>query len=54
MTRELALDLLNRVHTGGDLLSIVDMIASDLEAQRIEECAAHYAAITVNDGSSAF
>ena len=46
MTRDLSLSLLNRAATGDQLLAILDSIATDLETQGIEECAAHYAAIS--------
>ena len=46
MTRDLSLSLLNRAATGDQLLTILDSIATDLETQGIEECAAHYAAIS--------
>ena len=46
MTRDVATALLNRAATGDQLLTILDSIATDLETQGIEECAAHYAAIS--------
>ena len=46
MTRDLSLSLLNRAATGDQLLTILDTIATDLETQGIEECDAHYAAIS--------
>ena len=46
MTRDLSLSLLNRAADGTQLLAILDTIATDLETQGIEECAAHYAAIS--------
>ena len=46
MTRDLSPSLLNRAATGDQLLTILDSIATDLETQGIEECAAHYAAIS--------
>ena len=45
MTRDLSLSLLNRAATGTQLLAILDTIATDLETQGIEECAAHFAEI---------
>jgi len=42
MTRDLATSLLNRAADGTQLLQILDTIASDLETQGIEDCAAHY------------
>ena len=46
MTRDLSLSLLNRAADGAQLLAILDTIATDMETQGIEECAAHYAAIS--------
>jgi len=46
MTRDLATSLLNRAADGTQLLTILDTIATDLETQGIEDCAAHYAAIS--------
>ena len=46
MTRDLATSLLNRAADGAQLLEILESIATDLETQGIEECAAHYAAIS--------
>jgi hypothetical protein len=46
MTRDLSISLLNRAATGDQLLTILDSIATDLETQGIEECAAHFAAIS--------
>ena len=45
MTRDLSLSLLNRAADGAQLLAILDTIATDLETQGIEECAAHFAEI---------
>jgi len=45
MTRDLATALLNRAADGTQLLTILDSIATDLETQGIEECAAHFAEI---------
>ena len=46
MTRDLSLSLLNRAATGDQLLAILETIATDLETQGIEDCAAHYATIS--------
>jgi hypothetical protein len=46
MTRDLATALLNRAADGTQLLAILDTITADVETQGIEECAAHYAAIS--------
>ena len=46
MTRDLATSLLNRASTGDQLLAILETIATDLETQGIEECAAHFAEIS--------
>ena len=46
MTRDLATSLLNRAADGAQLLAILDTIATDLETQGIEECAAHFAEIS--------
>ena len=46
MTRDLSLSLLRRGTNGTQILEILEMIATDLETQGIEECAAHYAAIS--------
>ena len=46
MTRDLSLSLLRRGTTGPQILEILETIATDLETQGIEECAAHYAAIS--------
>ena len=45
MTRDLSLSLLNRAADGTQLLAILETIATDLETQGIEECAAHFAEI---------
>ena len=46
MTRDLSLSLLNRAATGDQLLTILETIADDVADANIEECAAHYAAIS--------
>ena len=46
MTRDLSLSLLNRAADGTQLLAILETIATDLETQGIEECAAHYQMIS--------
>jgi hypothetical protein len=46
MTRDLATALLNRAADGTQLLAILDTITADVETQGIEDCAAHYAAIS--------
>jgi len=46
MTRDLATSLLNRAADSTKLLQILDTIASDLETQGIEDCAAHYQMIS--------
>jgi len=46
MTRDLATSLLNRAANGDQLLTILETIATDLETQGIDDCAAHYAAIS--------
>ena len=46
MTRDLATALLNRAADGAQLLEILETIATDLETQGIEDCTAHYAAIS--------
>ena len=46
MTRDLATSLLNRAADGTQLLAILETIATDLETQGIEECAAHFAKIS--------
>ena len=46
MSRELALSLLNKGNTGSDILQILDTITSDIEQANIDDCAAHYAAIS--------
>ena len=46
MTRDLATSLLNRAADGTQLLAILETIATDLETQGIEECAAHFAEIS--------
>ena len=46
MTRDLATSLLNRAADGTQLLAILDTITADVETQGIEDCAAHYAAIS--------
>jgi hypothetical protein len=46
MTRDLATALLNRAADGTQLLTILDTITADVETQGIEDCAAHYAAIS--------
>ena len=46
MTRDLATALLNRAADGAQLLAILETIADDVADANIEECAAHYAAIS--------
>ena len=46
MTRDLATSLLNRAADGTQLLAILETIATDLETQGIEECAAYFAEIS--------
>ena len=46
MTRDLATSLLNRAADGTQLLATLETIATDLETQGIEECAAHFAEIS--------
>ena len=46
MTHDLATALLNRAADGTQLLAILDTITADVETQGIEDCAAHYAAIS--------
>ena len=46
MTRDLALSLLRQGNDGSTLLQILETITSDIEQEGIEDCAAHYAAIS--------
>ena len=46
MTLDLSLSLLNRAATGDQLLAILETIADDVADANIEDCAAHYAAIS--------
>ena len=46
MTSDLALSLLRQGANGSQILEILDNIAADLEQAGIDECAAHYAAIS--------
>jgi hypothetical protein len=46
MSKTLMLSLLNRAADGNQLMSILDTIVADVEQQGINECAAHYAAIS--------
>lgn len=47
MTRSLLLGQLRQGQNGNQLLSILDSIVADVEQQGINECAAHYAAISM-------
>lgn len=46
MTADLALSLLRRGANGAQILEILDSITSDVEQAGIDDCAAHYAAIS--------
>ena len=46
MTNNLATSLLNRAATGNDIIAILDTIVDMVTDQNIDECAAHYAAIS--------
>lgn len=47
MTRSLLLGQLRQGKNGNQLLSILDTIVEDVTQQNINECAAHYAAISM-------
>ena len=46
MTADLAASLLNRAANGAQLLEILDSIADEVADANIDDCAAHYAAIS--------
>ena len=46
MTSDLALSLLRRGANGAQILEILESITNDVEQAGIDECAAHYAAIS--------
>ena len=46
MTRDLALSLLHQGTNGDSILKILDTITNDVEQDAIDDCAAHYAAIS--------
>ena len=48
MTRETALGMLRVGNTGSEILSILDVIVSDIEDANIQDCAEHYAAISAD------
>jgi hypothetical protein len=49
MTRALALSLLRQGTNGDEILNILETITSDIEQANIDDCAAHYAAISAPD-----
>lgn len=46
MTADLALNLLRRGANGAQILEILETITADVEQAGIDDCAAHYAAIS--------
>ena len=46
MTADLALSLLRRGANGAQILEILETITADVEQAGIDDCAAHYAAIS--------
>ena len=46
MTRDLALSLLRSGNNGDQILQILETLTADIEQAGIEDCAAHYAAIS--------
>lgn len=46
MTTQLAVNLLRQGNTGNEILNILDTLVSDIEQENINDCAAHYAAIS--------
>lgn len=46
MSKSLMLSLLNRAGNGNQLLAILDTIVEDVTQENINDCAAHYAAIS--------
>ena len=47
MSNSLILSLLNRAGNGNQLMEILDTIVADVEQTNINDCAAHYAAISM-------
>ena len=47
MSQSVAIGMLRQGNTGNQILRILDAIVSDIEQDNIEECAAHYAAISM-------
>ena len=46
MTADLALSLLRRGANGAQILEILETVTADFEQANIDDCAAHYAAIS--------
>lgn len=46
MTRDLALSLLRTGNNGDQILQILETLTADVEQAGIDDCAAHYAAIS--------
>lgn len=46
MTRDLALSLLRTGNNGDQILQILETLTADIEQAGIDDCAAHYAAIS--------
>jgi len=46
MSQSVAIGMLRQGNTGEQILQILDAIVSGIEQDNIEECAAHYAAIS--------
>lgn len=46
MTRDLALSLLRSGNNGDQILQILETLTADIEQAGIDDCAAHYAAIS--------
>ena len=49
MSKSLMISLLGRANTGADILSVLDMIVSDIEVAGIEECASVFATPTLEE-----
>jgi len=47
MSQSVAIGMLRQGNTGEQILQILDAIVSGIEPDNIEECAAHYAAISM-------
>ena len=46
MSTQIAVSLLRQGNTGNEILSILDALVADIVEENINDCAAHYAAIS--------